>query len=464
MRLMTRLLPHVAAAISALALCTAAEAAAGGQGTMTGSPNDVQVFRTGSKVVPEIGAEFQIAWKMWTLAGEPVGNYVLTWKLVSLSIADGVVQRRDSVRSPGKSTYSVESLPAEVARAASGLRLYVEGSTLATYGTRAAPTGRVRFETGVATSAGKASSNVPGSPGWGKLLIIRGNDCSDTDVGHVAEPEARRRFAEGIQLGSAVTFCPSTAVHGLDALEAAIERFCSTTSGLPGASGAMSRPAFCPPADKAGNPEPRNLQDAVASAFAAMENRAARAPAPAAAASKPSPAGNAIDQQFEFMAAKRRENDAIAAANERVRQEQESKLALQRQQREEVERVCRRLIDAQSACVRDFCGPRPPPRSCGARSEGGSGLLLPSTVVCAPSAQEQAWSACPKGIEATRRCASGEVVLTFEQCVAQRTLPPRDPSTYQQLKDQLNSNSECVRDANGQCRPANTRVPTGVRG
>lgn len=148
----------------------------GGEGIMAGSA----CVKPKSKMVATLCIDYKISWKLWTLMGEPVGDYKLKWILQSLTLAGG------SGLSTG-TTYEAQSIPAGIAKEVKKIELSFDGkSSVAIEG---AILGYHAFNTGVATQAGKTSMNSPGSPNWNKMFI------SATDA-PLTGKEAKQIFRE----------------------------------------------------------------------------------------------------------------------------------------------------------------------------------------------------------------------------------------------------------------------------
>ena len=94
----------------------------GGEGQLSTAALETKCFTTTSKIVGEVCTTFKINWKMWTLMGEPVGDYHLNWKMSSIKLvnpSNGAFE-----------TYSPNSnhqWPDFVKSAADKVELYIDG-------------------------------------------------------------------------------------------------------------------------------------------------------------------------------------------------------------------------------------------------------------------------------------------------------------------------------------------------
>lgn len=178
-------------------------------------------FKTNSATVIEVCAEYTINWKLWTLMGEPVGDYNVAWKLRSITL-------KDPQRSQVRITYTPDQLPTELKKAAKSLELYIDGYVYVYAGGDTSSSNIThRLNTGAAVRAGAGSSfNVPGSTNWDKFFI-RGNSACEENLptSYVDTKTAKEMFIKGIQLSN-LRLCPAAGVSELTKLEIAIEKLC----------------------------------------------------------------------------------------------------------------------------------------------------------------------------------------------------------------------------------------------
>ena len=213
----------------------------GGSGSLhVLSPGQVHCFKTSSKPVTEGCGTFEVKWKIWTLVGEPVENYVLSWKLQTVRITDG--------HEKGSRSYQVDSLPAELSRAAMKSELSVAGIAFL-QNQAALGTAAIAFDTGAAVRpGGTASFNVPGSAAWDRWIIqgsslMKGLDgwCEPRGRTYADAAQARLVMRKGIQLGGLI-LCPATSLDA-SSLASAVDSYCETSSR-------PEKPSYCSPAPK----------------------------------------------------------------------------------------------------------------------------------------------------------------------------------------------------------------------
>ena len=222
----------------------------GGKGTLVSNSNSQHCFNTDSATVKRVCADYRINWKLWSLMGEPVGNYTLSWKLTGIEFRD---QKRE-----GKVWFSPDRLPPELQKAASAIELYIDGHAAVnvTGGYTVDKLGlRHRFNTGTAVRAGGGQSyNVPGSPSWSNVFVHYSPCKTDSSAQSSVDPKtAKEAFKQGISLHS-LELCPESGVSELTALEDAIDKVCNKP-------GADNKFAFCKKQEKKGEAR----QDAAAS-------------------------------------------------------------------------------------------------------------------------------------------------------------------------------------------------------
>lgn len=199
----------------------------GGKGKLENNTYSNNCFKPNSGTVVEVCAEYEIRWKLWSLMGEPVGNYVLSWRLTSLELMD---PQRKLI-----ATFNPSTLPNALQKPASKIELYIDATSFV----NGRPNVRHRFNTGVAVRAGgQRSYNVPGSPSWNALFISSGNPCDDKQVQYLEASAAQSIFKGGVLLGG-LDLCPGSGVSELTFLESAIGNLCKK-------SGADKSYTFCP--------------------------------------------------------------------------------------------------------------------------------------------------------------------------------------------------------------------------
>lgn len=200
-------------------------------------------FATNSKIVTRICGLFEIRWKLWSLMGEPIGDFRLVWTLgdMHLQASDGFSRK---VYKPGQ-------LPPELLKAAKRTELYVDG--LAYLRDQKSSGGYwLPFNTGVAVSSGGvASHNMPGGYDWHKFLVRSYNLppmsnnkpgtnvtglgwCDPKGYVYASTADAKRVMIDGVRM-EGLQLCPSTAVY-VDALESAISKYCESSKNA-GAAG-----------------------------------------------------------------------------------------------------------------------------------------------------------------------------------------------------------------------------------
>lgn len=216
----------------ASAMGWAAESKQGGQGVMTTNFSTDECF-TGSGVVAEVCARYQIHWKLWSLMGEPVGDYSLKWELLNVKL-------RSQKGAPAVS-FTPDTVPEALRRGVEAIEIYIDA--VASVRRQMHVSGlELRFNTGTATRAGKPSFNVPGSPSWGDLFIRTLGDACDKEVKHLDEKAAKETFKAGVELYFSKR-CEGSGLSNLTPLESAVVKMCE-------APGASERHRFCAPSAK----------------------------------------------------------------------------------------------------------------------------------------------------------------------------------------------------------------------
>lgn len=196
--------------------------------------SDQTCLKTASKTVTEVCAKYRVSWKLWTLMGEPVGDYRLKWEFDSLTLA-------------GWYPYNARNMPVELEKEIKRIELYLDvvadvylGPGWGGYGIEA----HHPFNTGVATRAGQLSYNTPGSPKWSELFLSSVFYFGDRSQGYLPEKEARALFKRSKQPELPLNlrnlkFGPKSAFSGLDGLENKIAELCRNKKTAPSFS-------FCP--------------------------------------------------------------------------------------------------------------------------------------------------------------------------------------------------------------------------
>lgn len=230
-----KLICATAAMLSALALtATAAESAKptghGGEGILSGD----KCFKTGSKTVTEVCVKYKVSWKLWTLMGEPVGDYKLKWELVNYTINGGKGGKSATFYANSNSTannYGLLTGPPDIAKAAGRIELYIDAEADVAIGSDWIGTNaRHAFNTGVATRAGKTSFNTPESAKWSEMFLKRSFSLFGDK--YLTEKEAKSIFKESNQPDLPLRLFnlaigPKSSVSELDALEDRIASLCS---------------------------------------------------------------------------------------------------------------------------------------------------------------------------------------------------------------------------------------------
>lgn len=362
-------------------------------------------FKTGSKAVPELCGTLIVHWRLWTLMGEPVGNYGLVWSLKSLRIQHGDGQ--------GSTLYALTALPNALAQAARSSELTVEGLAYVQSGNQARLA--LAIDTGApARPDGKVSFNVPGSPNWDAFIIqgSRHGDraqawCDEAGRSHLSSAQAKAMMRAGLQLNR-LEICPrSSASTGR--LEAAIQKYCKR-----GGNG-----AFC--AVKTSNPRKVPAADAterqIDHAFAQLDQHQGR-----------KTAAGGDGQVLPGL-----EDRLKGADMARTRQlEQEAQARQMQVRRAEAEQACEALREQRDTCLAAGCGRQPSKTLCTDRRLDDSGggncppgrkcLFIP-TYVChahAANPDHARWSACSAQPKAQCASVGLSAHTTVAQCVAQR--------------------------------------------
>ncbi len=236
----------------------------GGRGELTSNMANA-CFKTQSQSVSEVCASYRIRWKMWSLMGEPVGNYSLDWQLKSITLT----AESKGYSSPKPSwNFTPATLPAELKKSVDAIELFVDGAASVdspgiNWNQNTAH--YHHFDTGVAVRANKgASHNVPGSPDWNKVFI-KDSPCTANAV-YASVADAKKVFINGFKFSN-LQVCSKSAVYNLSALESKIYELCQTEEG-------SKKYKFCP---KKNEEVEKNKQDnAIDDAFSKLEGKSTK--------------------------------------------------------------------------------------------------------------------------------------------------------------------------------------------
>lgn len=243
-------------------------------------------FKPKSKYVQQVCTDYEIRYKLWSLMGEPVGNYVLNWKLSPMS----------AITIKGV-PYNSSNIPEPLQKAVDGLELYIDGSAqVNSFGASWSKTTAHyhRFNTGVAVKANKDSSyNTPGSPNWNKAFI-ESKPCSKNEVKYASVVDAKYAFINGFTLDRLET-CSATEVYGVTYIDDAIEQLCRSEES--------KKYQFCPKKEKKKQQkvEDKKQSNPIDDAFSKLDNQ-----------SKTKTSGeNSIDDAFTKLDDKTKGNSQI---------------------------------------------------------------------------------------------------------------------------------------------------------
>lgn len=448
-----------------LSLAQAETARAGGQGVLKVTPN-LSMHNTGclkirSETIVEVCAEYTIKWKMWALMGEPVGNYVLAWKLASVSL-------KDLQHSNGRIVYSPDRLPPELRAPAKALQLYIDGVSVVGIAGGRSSSSEHRFNTGVAVRAGADSSfNVPGSPSWGKLFVTSGDACVEKRSTYMDAASAKALFAKGIELYP-VRVCPGSEFFELGALEAAIAKLCDDPAKA-------NQYGFChrtPPKKKEAA-----ATTAIGDAFAALEKEVG--------GKQEDIASGDLAAEFTKLEEYRVEQERLRREEqirqERLRKEEEARQA----RRVEYTSTCQSKYDVQQNCLIGTCKAEPnktictkhvrderPPSRCESKCYVFDTF---SCVATAPNPAYAEWETCNRNL-AQQCAAQGQPIASVDACVSQmeatyqranvrrEILPATEPTLLEEARKKARELGRCKPEAGEKCPPRKNRTVGGVRG
>lgn len=403
----------------------AAENKPGGQGFIEreygqlNSGAEIKCFYVEKGSIASVCAKYRINWKLWSLMGEPVGDYNLAWTLININLRDPITGE--------KVTYSnVESLPKQLQNSARALELYIDGvasinnpteyleyrvSGSSIYGYHA-------FNTGVAVRADVGSSmNVPGSPSWG-TLFIKGPECNDKKQSYMDANDAKAAFKQGVVLQS-LTICPKSSVSGIGSLESDIKELCK-------GFGADKTYRFCP--EQKVRKEKAVEMNAIDDAFATLEEKAADTPVLKA---------GSIDDAFAQMEASQIEKERLRVAAIKEKQDKEAKELEDKIRREEAVQFCMVAMKSEKSCLQDACNYKPSETICTDNREDPRPIREPQpyddsksntwhivfpTYTCYATGINPAysvWKSCAKSM-ASQCARDGKKPTSLDECIAQR--------------------------------------------
>jgi hypothetical protein len=343
--------------------------------------------------------------------GEPIGDFVLRWEPLSVRISDH--------GSKATSNYSVVSLPAPLAKAATRLEMYIDavafvqkGGSGSNYGNAA-----LAFNTGVATRPGETSMNVPGGYNWDKFLISSmsskgtgyglGGWCVAEGRQQLSAADAKAVMRAGVKL-DLLQICPASSVD-VSAIENAIAKMCEGK--------APPLPPYCA---KPESRAPAQKLDSIEAGFAKLEPGNAT---PAPKERKTSSSMNPIDIALE---------SAETERQRRKQEEQKRQATAERERvaREEASQFCSAAKAKQDNCAKNTCGSQPDAEICTDRREepfkgcpGGAEkcLVFPKFICYArgPNPKLAEWNSCL--ISKNKECLeSRKVITSVDQCILDR--------------------------------------------
>lgn len=211
----------------------AADKAPGGQGAIVSALWQNNCL-PGSGPVVQVCFNYRINWKMWTLMGEPVGDYNLSWTLGGITVMDPKRRVRSEL-------LNIRPLPDNLRKGIDSIELYIDAMAAVSGPGNAFH----HFDTGAEVRAGKVTSvNTPGSPNWNDVFISGAAwpHCDNPQAAHLAPEQAKKIFNAGFTLGLA-ELCKKSSVS-VDGLVSAIGDLC-------GQRGASRKYGFCPLQDDA---------------------------------------------------------------------------------------------------------------------------------------------------------------------------------------------------------------------
>lgn len=203
-----------------------AEPMRGGQGILRPVIQGM-CFKTFSPAVPEVCGSIEIRWKFWTLVGEPIGNYVLLWKLSGIRIK--------SSSDNSAPLYSISELPPSLAKAARQSELYIDGIAHVETSHKEFGTVVLPFNTGVSVKPDSgASMNIPSGYSWNETFVNGTKDldlslpmngwCDPKNRAHTSPEISKKIVSGGFKLNT-LQICPSTAASAQE-IDSAISLYC----------------------------------------------------------------------------------------------------------------------------------------------------------------------------------------------------------------------------------------------
>ncbi len=450
--------------VSGLASSAGIDAAAkekqqGGQGVIRSVLYRDSCIPVDSELVREVCAEYAVNWKLWSLMGEPVGDYRLKWNLVSIKLMDE--QRKQPV------SYTPATLPKALEKAVSRIELYIDG--LATVGGQSLSH---RFNTGVAVRANSGMShNVPGSPDWSRLFARGVSACTSSNMEYLSTKEAKAVFVKGITLDS-IRLCPESSVGELSWLNSAVNELCQ-------APGSEKRYRFCPSKNPGRRKVPQNAT--IDEAFSALEGSSGN-PVSADGKHRRVIPASGIESGFTQMEAEKEEDERRRTSAEKVRIAKAERERLQQQRHQNAVEFCKAALRTTGQCVDDVCRSEPsqticteskknpaPPCNC---SPEPCGCMVFDSYTClasGPNPKYAEWAACRKRAVVNQCRREDSVPLTQEACVAQheqdaaREQSGSDDSLHDRLRKKLREAVRCKPEKGEKCQPVRNGG-SGLRG
>lgn len=370
------------AVFPALAADEAPPSGHGGSGVMS----DTHWFATNSKTITNVGVDYKISWKLWTLLGEPVGDYKLKWTLRDLTINGGGLHSDMHI--------AAGNIPPALAKEAKSIELYLDGiasvnlSDKSMYDLNDITLVSHAFNTGVATRAGQLSYNTPGSPKWSEVFlkgyVSPNNDFIKHD--YLSEKEAKEIFKRSHQPEAPLRMHnfiigPKSTVSVGD-LENRIGELCANPKTAPSYE-------FCPAIKEKPKKEKEAEKDSIEDAFFKLEkDKGGKASKPGNSDAfsdldkgKGSKAGQGMDAAFNDV-----ETHRIEVARQREAQR------VERVRHEEAARFCEAAFEARKSCnEKAGCGGEPEKTVC----------VSGHTMDCATGNNPHALYICPYVCDAT---------------------------------------------------------------
>ncbi|WP_326999097.1 hypothetical protein [Comamonas testosteroni] len=392
----------------------------GGKGSLK-LPGLQEVCLQGTKAVPEVCGKIQVNWKLWTLMGEPIGDFVLGWKPTTVRIADA-----DGL---GSQNYLVDNLPIMLGNASQRMEMYVDAVAFVELTPKSVKhtTVAISFNTGVASKPGEMSTNVPGGYDWDNFLhsdmstagVATGLKgwCVEKGRGNLSAKDAKAVMIAGVKLEN-LTLCPKSSID-VSPIERAIDKTCE--SAFTGTTLA-SLPHFCSKKETK-KPEAKK-PNVIDDAFARLEGRK-----PAESAKPRST--DSMASQFESAETERQRREMVrvkALADQRAREVEAERQAARFNA---VQSACKAVKEAQDNCAAKTCGRKPEATVC-TRSEqeptppcmGGPGvscIVIPkyNCVAHGPNPKRSEWEICSASAE--RSCSTGGMpISSVDECVEER--------------------------------------------